>query len=230
MRKFLIYLVSIIFSLILFFVILFTATELVVYNLNYYKWHYLHRGIEAETGIEINDLMKTTKILLNYLKDKQSSLDFKTVINGEYKEVFGEREKTHMIDVKNLVVAAKKIRDYGAFSLIGMFIIIILLNKNLLIKTLSSVKYVFFFTIGMLFLLSILMIIDFNKYFTIFHKIFFNNDLWLLDPQTDILINMVPEIFFFTTAMLIIILFLILSVIIIFCLELFKKKLIMKIR
>lgn len=34
----------------------------------------------------------------------------------------------------------------------------------------------------------------------IFHHIFFNNDLWLLDPATDLLINIVPEPFFVDTA------------------------------
>ena len=38
---------------------------------------------------------------------------------------------------------------------------------------------------------------DFNKYFTLFHEIFFTNDLWLLDPRTDLLIRMLPEGFFF---------------------------------
>ena len=41
---------------------------------------------------------------------------------------------------------------------------------------------------------------DFTKYFVIFHHIFFNNDLWLLDPATDLLINIVPEPFFVDTA------------------------------
>lgn len=41
---------------------------------------------------------------------------------------------------------------------------------------------------------------DFTKYFIVFHKIFFNNDLWVLDPRTDMLINIVPEGFFFDTA------------------------------
>ena len=42
-----------------------------------------------------------------------------------------------------------------------------------------------------------LVAIDFNKYFVLFHEIFFNNDLWLLDPATDLLIRMLPEGFFF---------------------------------
>jgi integral membrane protein (TIGR01906 family) len=40
------------------------------------------------------------------------------------------------------------------------------------------------------------MSIDFYKYFTIFHEIFFNNDLWQLEPAKDRLINMFPEAFF----------------------------------
>ena len=41
---------------------------------------------------------------------------------------------------------------------------------------------------------------DFTKYFVIFHHIFFNNDLWMLNPDTDLLINIVPEPFFMDTA------------------------------
>ena len=37
---------------------------------------------------------------------------------------------------------------------------------------------------------------NFTKYWTIFHHIFFTNDLWLLDPKTDLMIQMLPEQFF----------------------------------
>ena len=45
-------------------------------------------------------------------------------------------------------------------------------------------------------LLFLFTLLDFNKYFTYFHLIFFDNDLWLLDPNTDLLIQMLPEEFF----------------------------------
>ena len=38
---------------------------------------------------------------------------------------------------------------------------------------------------------------DFNKYFVIFHHIFFNNNLWILDPAEDYMIRMLPEGFFY---------------------------------
>ena len=48
--------------------------------------------------------------------------------------------------------------------------------------------------------LSLAFIGDFTQGFTAFHHIFFDNDLWILDPRTDLLINIVPEPFFVDTA------------------------------
>lgn len=48
--------------------------------------------------------------------------------------------------------------------------------------------------------LAALISTDFTKYFVIFHHIFFDNDLWILDARTDLLINIVPEPFFMDTA------------------------------
>ena len=35
--------------------------------------------------------------------------------------------------------------------------------------------------------------VDFTRAFTIFHKIFFDNDLWILYPEQDNLINIMQE-------------------------------------
>lgn len=48
--------------------------------------------------------------------------------------------------------------------------------------------------------LGLLIRIDFTKYFTYFHLLFFDNDLWILDPQRHVLIQMLPETFFRNTA------------------------------
>ena len=39
--------------------------------------------------------------------------------------------------------------------------------------------------------------VDFNAVFTLFHEIFFDNDLWLFDPATDYMIRMLPEGLFY---------------------------------
>ena len=42
-------------------------------------------------------------------------------------------------------------------------------------------------------ILAYLMTRNFNKYFVIFHEIFFDNDLWQFNPETDLMIRMLPE-------------------------------------
>ena len=56
-------------------------------------------------------------------------------------------------------------------------------------------------------LLGIAVASDFTNAFITFHHIFFSNDLWILDPSVDMLVNIVPEGFFFDTASRILILF-----------------------
>lgn len=46
--------------------------------------------------------------------------------------------------------------------------------------------------------------INFDLFFELFHKLFFNNDYWLFNPSTDPIINLLPEEFFFHCLILII--------------------------
>jgi len=52
-------------------------------------------------------------------------------------------------------------------------------------------------------MLSIPLIINFDKSFTLFHNIVFNNDYWLFSKQTDPVINILPQPFFMHAALLI---------------------------
>ena len=55
-----------------------------------------------------------------------------------------------------------------------------------------------FFGLGLI--LGVVIVLNFQGFFVLFHEIFFRNDLWLLDPRESILINMVPEPFFMAVA------------------------------
>jgi len=66
----------------------------------------------------------------------------------------------------------------------------------------------------LLFLIVFGMIVDFNYTFTLFHKIMFTNDLWILDPNSDFLIMIYPQRFFLEISAAIIILFILINLII----------------
>lgn len=51
-------------------------------------------------------------------------------------------------------------------------------------------------------LLGILGAVDFDRFFTGFHQVMFTNNLWLLNPRTDLLIRLMPTDFFVTYAAL----------------------------
>ena len=218
--------VSIIIGVLLFFVLLFTSAEVIAYNINHYQWQYERHDIPEQTNMSLDELTKVTKNMIAYLKDSRRTLDMKAVIDGKEQEVFGEREKSHMVDVKKLFVIGTYMRNISFIILVIAIGYMVLRNKKLLTITFSMVKYVFAVIIMLILILSGLLLIDFNKYFTIFHEIFFSNDLWLLDPKTDILINIVPEIFFFQTAMIILGIFVVSVVVTLVIIEVAKKKLI----
>lgn len=54
-------------------------------------------------------------------------------------------------------------------------------------------------------------VVNFEGSFVLFHKIMFNNDYWIFDPNLDPVINILPEEFFFHAGLMILILIIIAS-------------------
>jgi integral membrane protein (TIGR01906 family) len=199
-KKILGFTASAVFVVMLMQLLLLTDVQLTAFDRDYYYQKYEEYQIPQSIAISMPDLMQSTDNLLNYMDGKRGNLDFQMSIKGAQQEFFSSRDKLHMIDVKNLVTKGKLVRN-AAFVYVIIFIglsYFIVKNKKKHFSKLSI--YTFIAGLIPIVLLAILMNIDFNKYFTIFHEIFFNNDLWQLDPAVDRLINMYPETFFSSIA------------------------------
>lgn len=184
--------------------LLLKSVEINTFDKEFYIDSYEKYGVLKVTGKTIQELEDITDDLLSYLKGKA---DEKILEKN-----FNSREILHMIDVKVLF-------DYG-YMLKNISLILILLSIGLLCyfkdyvslgKTLFYGPFIWWGAILILFLLSLS---DFNRYFTYFHLIFFDNDLWLLNPETDLLIQMLPLEFFISIFKKIVLLFLLLMAII----------------
>lgn len=197
-------------DIMLLVVLLFTAVQINTNMDIYYEWHYKTRQIEADTGMTIDQLMAVTNKMQDYLMGQRDSLDMKAVINGQEQEVFGQREKKHMVDVRNLFMKGHRIRNWLAIILTLAIIGLFWFNR----KGLQGwLKQIWKFWLGgflVMGLVGVALATNFDKYFILFHHIFFDNDLWILDPREDILINMVPQSFFFEITFLIILVFILL--------------------
>ena len=202
---------AIIISITAIMILLITAFEIGAYtDYGWYERSYEKYGVLDDLEMQMEDVIHVTKEMMTYLRGNRADLVVETNVDGEVREFFNDREKAHMVDVKNLFVGGLWIRRIAI--LVFLFSIVFLIRseadwKKILPKSFLIGLGVF---IGITGGAGLLFMSDFNKYFLLFHEMFFGNDLWLLNPETDLLIRMLPEGFFLDMVVRIGIIFLLL--------------------
>ncbi len=193
------------------------------FNNSFYKNEYSKLNTASNIGMSSEDLNKTTDVLLGYLKGKYETLEVSANVNGKDRLVFNERETAHMVDVKDLYDNALLVRNILFVVYLVSFVYILYTNQaSLIFYEYKKALLVIGFIIGFILLFCL---IDFDGFWLNFHHVFFpNNDLWLLDPRTDILIMMVPEQFFFDLCISIIVSIIAFLTLIYFVLKLLDKR------
>lgn len=225
--KFLHHLAGFVSAICLMAILLITSVEAVAYwTPGYYEKEYTkYQVLEDLPEMTMEDLLAVTDEMMEYLRGDREDLHVFTTMGGEYREFFNAREIAHMEDVRGLFLCGLTIRRTAFCILIACVIFLIVSKANLLAvipKTICLGMGAVFLAAGVL---GGIIATDFNKYFILFHHIFFDNDLWLLDPATDMLINIVPEPFFMDTAFRILAVFCgSTAVIFLFCLFLWRKQ------
>ncbi len=192
---------GILFAFTLMITLLITSVEAVTYwTPGYFEKEYQKYDVLSDVHMEMDDLLNVTDEMMAYLRGWREDLHIPTIVDGQPREFFNDREIAHMEDVRGLFLAALKIRQ-GCLLLAASIILLLLLLKvkigQVLPRMLCIGTGLFFLLLAAL---AFIISTNFSKYFIVFHKIFFNNDLWILDPRTDLLINIVPEPFFMDTA------------------------------
>ncbi|WP_026893051.1 TIGR01906 family membrane protein [Lacrimispora aerotolerans] len=225
MNRMLQYALGIIFSICLMIVLLFTSVEAAVYWIpGYFQKEYAKYNVTEAVSMNMEDLLDVTDQMMAYLKGKRDNLHVPTTMGGVEREFFNAREIAHMEDVRGLFLGGIAMRR-GCIMIMALCLILLFLLKT---KFKNTFPRAVLWGSG-LFLLgsaatALIISTDFNRYFILFHKMFFHNDLWMLDPSTDMLINIVPEGFFSDTVFLIGFIFFISVLFVIgFCLFLIHK-------
>jgi len=187
-------------ALFVVFGILFASIDSLGFDQSFYVSEYQKLGTAADIGMSKQDLSAATTTLLDYLRAKRDDLTVYAEIAGKMREVFNQKEKLHMSDVRALYQRGRTIA-YGMLAAGTLFYAGVFFYKAFRREALKGYvrgNLIFLATLAMAGLYAAL---DFNTFWTTFHKILFTNDLWLLNPKTDILIMMVPEQFFFDLVM-----------------------------
>ena len=138
------------------------------------------------------DLKNLSQELMQYISGKLQFLETKVTINEVVTDFYSLRSKIHMADVRNLILSFRNV------SFVSIIICIISLFKiKNSSEAINDLKRAYLKTLMLIAVLLIALIIfastNFGLFFTKFHETLFNNDLWLLDPNEDFIICLLPE-------------------------------------
>ena len=149
-------------------------------------------------GISDDDLRALDAAMAAYLAGDPSKLspDGETALTvtvlGQAQPAFNKKEMAHMADCAALFALLRKVRG----RLVAWAVLLSVLGARLLCdrrhfrRAAWLSPLILFIPLGGFALWAAA---DFDAAFTFFHKMLFTNDLWLLDPRTDLLIRVCPE-------------------------------------
>ena len=171
-----------------------------VTNENLMKQGFIQYSQTAHMNVPASEYEKYAKLICRYLDGRQDFIMSMDPDTYETDPIFSDKESLHLADVKGLVTALKIIRWTGGGIVLAVLLVLYL--KSAENRELFLSEAVRGFALSALFLLLIAAILavwgalNFRGLFWTFHQIAFSNDLWLLDPSTDLLVALMPLPFF----------------------------------
>ena len=194
-------------GLCLLLILLITATQAVCFWVpdwwrNEYAKYDTPSNVRGEMSLD--DAVHVTEDMLDYCIGRIDTLDdTEATIDGVTAPFFTDREKAHLADCRELFLKGIKARVIACLRLAAFVIYIYVHNGKQKTSALLAKGYLrsLGFVAVLAVIIAIMCIIDFTRVFTVFHHIFFDNDLWILYPDRDNLINIMQEDVFSDAAM-----------------------------
>ncbi|HGT1447921.1 TPA: TIGR01906 family membrane protein [Clostridioides difficile] len=197
MKKFL----NVLFSICISIVIIVGVINFTVGFKQLYYFDIDYLNISELSGLSKDDIKLNYDYLIDYNLNKNVS-EFKLPTLKS-----SPQGKIHFEEVRNIFQNINKLAKLLlVVSLVG--IILSVKNKNIKILKTTSIALII-----MPLLLTVPILLNFEKSFIIFHKLLFRNDYWIFNPDLDPVINILPEEFFFHSGMMILILILLVSIV-----------------
>ncbi|QWR04614.1 TIGR01906 family membrane protein [Clostridioides difficile] len=197
MKKFL----NVLFSICISIVIIVGVINFTVGFKQLYYFDIDYLNISELSGLSKDDIKLNYDYLIDYNLNKNVS-EFKLPTLKS-----SPQGKIHFEEVRNIFQNINKLAKLLlVVSLVG--IILSVKNKNIKILKTTSITLII-----MPLLLTVPILLNFEKSFIIFHKLLFRNDYWIFNPDLDPVINILPEEFFFHSGMMILILILLVSIV-----------------
>ena len=164
-----------------------------------YEYGFDKYSISQDTGLAQSELEKAATELIGYFNSGEETINIAVTKDDKSFELFNERETAHLRDVKGLIWLDYRVLLGTLVYVLGYAVIKSFLRKY---KRLAWGLFTGSgLTLGLILVLGVGMLFNFEQLFWQFHLISFTNDLWLLDPTRDYLIMLFPSGFWFDSAL-----------------------------
>ncbi len=158
-----------------------------------------HYAPPEDTRLPAEEYAPVVSMITRYLQGDEIPFQHVFTVDGAEYAAFNAKEQQHMADVQDLFALCQALASFPT-TLCASLILLQKANLTLLFKWFRRTLIAILAAVT---LIIIAACIDFDSLFVLFHKVAFRNDLWLLDPRTDLLIRLMPIEFFVSYAAII---------------------------
>lgn len=163
-----------------------------------YDYAFERYEVTATTRMDQTQLRAAARDLVRYFQDARPLLTARVVIAGNEEPLFNPRETLHMRDVKALFQIVFLAHQIALAYILAYVAAVFLWAQERSMRTLATqLIRAGTVTVGALAVGAAALLVGFDALFHTFHVFSFANDLWILDPATDRLIQMFPRDFWF---------------------------------
>ncbi|MFR5730740.1 MAG: DUF1461 domain-containing protein [Clostridium sp.] len=113
-------------------ILLITSIEAVTYwTPGYYEKEYAKYGVLNDVHMEMDDLLDVTDEMMAYLRGSREDLHVPTIVDGQPREFFNDREIAHMEDVRGLFLGGLALRRISLGLIVACVILLLLLKADI---------------------------------------------------------------------------------------------------
>ncbi|MPZ13324.1 MAG: TIGR01906 family membrane protein [Chloroflexi bacterium] len=178
-----------------------SAVRWVTLDEGFYMQEFARYRVGDVTGLSADELQRVAQAFIAYFQAEPGRLDITVRPSGAPAPLLNAREIQHMVDVQGLMQAVFRIWTVAIAALALSAVIIVAAEPSTTLPALARAGAIGGgISVLLVGALGLTALMDFGQLFLRFHLVSFTNELWLLDPARDRLIQLFPQGFFFDAA------------------------------
>ena len=180
-------------SLAVMLVLVTTNVRFATNSISLYSFLFERHDVSERTGISPDGLRTVGSQVQAYFGTEVEPLYVEAEVYGLRRPLFSEVEVTHMADVKGLFHLTWRVQGAS-----GLFLLLLVIAATVRFRggawhvLAAWARNGAILSAATVVIIGVVSAVAFGPLFTLFHRLGFRNDLWLLDPRTDLLVQFFP--------------------------------------